>query len=243
MALALAPLPSPDTREDPDLGPDDARPARPALRALPGGDERGAVIARLRASLQPARVRAARLSCAWAPLDDWLGGWPLPGVVEVVGEVGTGRLALVLPALAALTQAGRPVVIVDPLQQLHPPGLPGLDLTQLVLVRPSLEQAPWALEQVARSGAVAAVLALDVPLAGRGVARLGHAAEAGRSTLFFVQRRSDADLPAQVRLQTDGWYGTRVRVACTRGRGIGVEGERLLPMANPEWGWEAVAGS
>lgn len=239
MALALAPLPSPVAPGDPDLGPG---LARPASRPAPGGEERGAVIARLRASLQPARVRVARLGCAWAPLDDWLGGWPQPGVVEVVGEVGTGRLALVLPALAALTQAGRPVVVVDPLQQLHPPGLVGVDLGQLVLVRPSPEQAPWALEQVARSGSVAAVLALDVPLAGRGVARLGHAAEAGGTTLFFVQRRSDADLPAQLRLRTEGWYGTRVRVACTRGRGIGVEGERLLPMANPERGWEAVGG-
>lgn len=217
MALALrsAPLPAPP----------------PVLAVEGGGVDRAATLARLRALVGAARPTDERLPAGIAGVDAWLGGWPAPGVVEISGAPGTGRLGLVLPALARLTRQGRPVVVVDPLQWFHPPGLRGADAARLVLVRPPLDQAAWAAEQVARSGAVAAVLALDLPPLGRQGWRLERAAEAGGATLFRVGEAPDPELPAALRVVTEGWEGTTLRVRCVRSRSGRGEGVRRVEVA------------
>lgn len=192
----------------------------------------GAVIARLRALLPAGRVQPGRLACQHGGLDAWLGGWPCPGVSEICGAPGSGRLALILPALEQLARAGRPVVVVDPWQQFYPPGGAALDLRSLVLVRPAPEQAAWAAEQVARSGAVEALLVLDPPPLGRAGVRLGRAAEAGRLAVWVVSSAPDPALPAGLRLVTDGWDEGALRVRCTRGPGR-VEGERRIALPSP----------
>lgn len=199
-----------------------------ALTLLPRPVDRASVLEELRARVgATGRVQPGRLSCAHEGLDAWIGGWPSPGVSEIVGAPGTGRMALILPALAALTRAGRPVIVVDPGQQLHPPGCRALDMRSVLLVRPPPDQTAWTAEQVARSGAVEAMVLLDPPPAGRSGLRLARAAEAGRTTVLLITSTPDPDLPAALRLRTEGWDGATLRVRCVRGPGR-VEGVRQL---------------
>ena len=133
-------------------------------------------------------------------LDAAVGGFPRPGVVEVAGLPGSGRLGVLLPALARETRAGRAVAVVDALGRLHPPGLPGVAWSRLLLVRPGPEQAPWAAEQVLRSGAVPLVVLLDPAPFGRSGWRLLRAAEEGDAVLAVVAEAPDPGLPATLRL-------------------------------------------
>jgi len=137
-------------------------------------------------------------------------------------------LALVIPLLERLTQAGRSVVLVDPLHQVNPPGLGRVDLTRVVLVRPPGERAGWAAEQVARSGAVNALVVIDAPAFGRAGVRFARAAEAGGMAVFVLADRPDTELPAALRLEVAGWEEDRVRVRCTRSRDGRNVGERWV---------------
>lgn len=187
------------------------------------------VLAQLRAVIGTPRILPGRLPCGVPALDGWLGGWPQPGITEVVGGVGTGRLALILPGFARLTQQGRAVVVVDPLAQFHPPGAAGLRLEHLVLVRPPPDQAAWAAEQVARSGAVEAMVLLDAPPLRRAGVRLARAAEVGGMSVFLVSGAMEEDVPAALRLVTEGWErGGAVRVRCLKSRDGRMEGSRRV---------------
>lgn len=179
--------------------------------------------------LSERRISGGRLSGGLPGIDAWFGGWPSPGVTEIVGAPGSGRLAAILPALATLTRQGRPIVVIDPGMQIHPPGL-GLDLTQVVLVRPPGDQAGWVAEQVARSGAVAAMLLLDPPRLGRAGLRISRACEAGNMAVFVVAEVAEADVPAALRLSTLGWQGEGIRIRCTRSRDGRQVGERILAL-------------
>lgn len=194
-------------------------------------DPRGATIARLRALVGPSPVGPGRLPTGVPGLDEWLKGWPRPGLVEVAGALGSGRLAVVLPSLVRLAREGRTVAVIDPECRFHPPGLGEGEWARWVLVRPSRERAAWAAEQVARSGAVDALLLLDLPPLGRAGLRIGRATEAGAMAVFVVAATAEVDVPAGIRLRVDGWEGpTRLRVACTRSRDGRMEGERRLEL-------------
>ena len=158
------------------------------------------------------------VSTGVAGLDGWLHGWPRTGPIEVAGRPGAGRLGLVVPLLERLTREGRTVLLVDPLHQVHPPGLGGVDFMRLVLVRPPPERAAWTAEQVARSGAVDVLVLLDAPPLGRGGVRISRAAEAGNVIVFVLAERPEVDLPAVLRLEVGGWRGDSVEVRCTRSR-------------------------
>lgn len=176
-------------------------------------DDRAAIIAELRARLNqeaPFRSRPVGLEMGHPSLDAALGGWPQPGVAEVTGAVGSGRVGLVLPALVALSQADRPVAVVDVPGWLNPPGLPGVAMGRLVLVRPGAGPAAWATEQLLRCGALPLVVLLDPPRLGRGARRLLRAAEDGGSTLVVLNEKRDAELPASLRLEMVGTGAVRV---------------------------------
>ena len=165
---------------------------------------RAAALATLKATLSARGLLGAaepRVILSGHPaLDAAVGGFPRPGVVEVAGLPGSGRLGVLLPALARETRAGRVVAVVDALGRLHPPGLPGVVWSRLLLVRPGPEQAPWAAEQVLRSGAVPLVVLLDPAPFGRSGWRLLRAAEEGDAVLAVVAEASDPGLPATLRL-------------------------------------------
>lgn len=188
--------------------------ASPALQPLPADASREARVEALRAHLQqiaPARIQRPSRPTGLPSLDAAVGGWPAPGLAEVHGRPGTGRLSLVLPTLRDLmvgdgARPGQAVAVVDPVGWLHPPGLPDLPLERLLVVRPGA-RGLWAAEQLARSGAVPLVLLLDPPPLGRSARRLLHAAEAGSCTVIVVDEQHDTSLPASLRIETLG-HGT-----------------------------------
>lgn len=204
--------------------------AAPLPQTLPPSADRAETLAQLRALIQAQAPFALRspeqTQRAQAPLptghpllDSVVRGWPQPGLAEVTGRVGTGRLQLVRPVVEALTRQRRPVVVLDPLAQVNPPGWSGVDPSQLLFIRCSPEQSGWAGEQLARSGAVPLIVLVDAPRQSRIGARLSRAAEQGRSTVIVVSERTDVRLPAALRLQVlgQGLLGMTVRVEHLRG--------------------------
>ena len=83
------------------------------------------------------------------------GGWPTGALTEILcNHQGIGELGLLLPALAALTRAGKRVVWLSPPHLPYAPALAaaGIDLTQLAVIRaPGRRDALWAAEQVLRA--------------------------------------------------------------------------------------------
>lgn len=162
-----------------------------------------AVLAALRehlAKVAPVRVRPGRRKTGLSALDAATGGWPQPGISLVHGAPGTGRLGLVLPALRAETARGNTVAIIDAEGWLYPPGLPGVTLEHLLVVRPGPSRAAWATEQVVRCGAIPFVVLLDPPPLRRAGRRLQHATEAGMSALVVISSGPQRDLPVGLRI-------------------------------------------
>jgi hypothetical protein len=155
----------------------------------------------------PARTGEA-LPSGYGALDRELpgGGWPLGALTEILGaREGIGELQLVLPALAALTAAGRRAV------WLAPPHLPyasalaaaGVDLAHLAVVRaPGRRDALWAAEQVLRAGTCHALLAWLRDARYPELRRLAVAAGASRAfvALFRPREAIAASSPACLRL-------------------------------------------
>ena len=113
--------------------------------------------AQIRALEGGAPVRRQRQTSGVEEIDRLLGGLPRPGIVEVCGRVGAGRVRVVGALLAAATARRRAVVWVDPMRRLYPPALAelGVELRRLLLVRPAEDgRQPWlwAAEQLLRSG-------------------------------------------------------------------------------------------
>lgn len=163
-------------------------------------------VAALRAHLAqvaPPRPIRTGLPSGLPDLDAAAGGWSSPGLSEVVGRPGSGRLSLVLPAMRAVAARGRPVAVVDAVGWLHPPGLPDLPLELLLMVRAG-GRALWAAEQLARSAALPLVVVLDPPPLGRGARRLQQAAEAGGCAVVLLTEAPDPHLRPDLRLQACG---------------------------------------
>src|SRR5512145_1095693 len=105
------------------------------------------------------------LSTTYPDLDRALpgGGWPTGVLTELLcNHEGIGELTLALPALAALTWAGKRVVWLAPPHLPYAPALAaaGVDLAQLAVVRaPGRRDALWAAEQVLRSRSCHALVA------------------------------------------------------------------------------------
>lgn len=177
----------------------------------------------------PAATRA-RLPLGVPELERFLHGWPRPGLAELAGAVGSGRLDLVLPALQELTHSGNTVGVVDPVGWLNPPGLRGVVLDRVLLVRPGATRAGWATEQLLRSGALPLVLLVDPGPLRRSGRRLQHAAEAGDACLCVLSERHDPSLPAALRLEVRGQGRVRIAKGAPRhqGREVVVRGGPAL---------------
>jgi hypothetical protein len=179
-------------------------------------NERAAAVAALRrhiAEVAPHRPARRLLPTGIASLDERVGGF---GALTVIsGAVGTGRCALVLPAIQALTRQDRTVAVVDVRGWFNPPGLARVDLSRVLLVRPGSDRALWATEQLARSTAVALVVVLDLPRQGRAGRRLLSAAESGRTPVVILQEERDLDLPAGLCLAM-AWSDGERSVAVSR---------------------------
>ncbi len=183
------------------------------------------------------RSGAPGISTGFAALDERLPdrGWPAGALSEVlVSALASCELALVRPALAALTRAGREVILVGPAHLPYAPGLAerGVDLERLLVVRgASGEEQAWAAEQALRSGACAAVALWARRLDARTVRRLQLAAQEGRACgwLFRTFAASAAPSPAPLRLALEPRpRGARVEVRKCRGGPSGSVFELVL---------------
>lgn len=124
------------------------------------------------------------------------GGWPRGALTEIYPQLaGIGELALLMPACAWLTRAGRWVVFIAPPYIPYAPALAeaGIELSRLLLVQPqSRKEALWALEQSLKSGHCGAALAWPEGLDERSLRRLQLACEQGASSAFFFMPAASA---------------------------------------------------
>ena len=133
------------------------------------------------------------------------GGWPVGALTEILaGQSGIGELELVLPALAALTWAGKRVVWIAPPHLPYAPALAaaGINLSQLAVVRaPGRRDALWAAVQALRAGC--------------GLARLGWFRRAGYDELRRLAVAAEGS-PAWVALFRPREAATESSPACLR---------------------------
>jgi cell division inhibitor SulA/protein ImuA len=165
------------------------------------------------------------LASGFAALDAQLPGkgWPRTGLIEILpARFGSGELDLLLPALAALTQAAAArwcVWVAPPLM----PFAPALATRGIVLERVAVVQGErplWAFEQALGSGACDAALAWVRAARPREIRRLQLAAERGRSlgVLFRPRRAAKEPSGAVLRLALER-RGVAVRITLLKGRG------------------------
>lgn len=134
------------------------------------------------------------LATGCAPLDEILaGGLRRGGLTELVGRGSSGRFALALGALAAVTQGGQAAALIDLGDGLSPHAAQhaGMVLERLLWVRPQrMKEALMAAESVISCGMPLVVLELGVPpiLGGRGTeafwVRLVRAAQSRRTAVL-----------------------------------------------------------
>lgn len=162
------------------------------------------------------------LASTWPALDAELpgGGWPRGGLVDLIHErPGIGELALLLPALAALTQKDEWVLLLAPPQPVFAPAwrAAGVNLSRLIVIDPLQGPARlihhdllWSAEQVLRAGSVAAALLwLPRNTDSAQLRRLQLAAETGGTLAFMLQdaTRLAAASPAPLRLRLEAGRG------------------------------------
>jgi hypothetical protein len=173
------------------------------------------------------------------------GGWPA-GLVEILHRTdGVGELQVALPALAALTGAGRRVAWLAPPYLPYAPALlaAGVRLDGLTVVRaPGRRDALWAAEQALRSGAFHGLL-LWLPKASYPeLRRLAVAAQAGPgfALAFRPPEAGGESSPAVLRLALepgDGQLGIRI----LKRRGQPLASPLPLPIDRPVTGRPAHA--
>lgn len=173
-------------------------------------------------------------------------GWPHGQLVELlVDRPGIGELGLLLPALAAVTRAGRSCVWVLPCPGSAPqpddtgnaaatalpyaPALAeaGIDLARNIFVKPlTTRESGWALEQSLRTAHLGALLGWLPDSAGadadfRALRRLHLLAQRHQALVFILRptRCAQTPSPAALRLQLHNEGGQlQVRVLKRRGR-------------------------
>jgi len=164
------------------------------------------------------------LSTGFAALDEYLPdrGWPRTGLIEIlVSRFGSGELALLVPALAALTRAAAArwcVWVAPPLV----PFAPALVSCGVVLDRVAVvggARPLWAFEQTLGSGACDAVLGWVRQVKPRDIRRLQLAAERGRTLgVLFRPRRAAREASAAVLRLSVEPLAAGVRVTILKGR-------------------------
>jgi hypothetical protein len=169
---------------------------------------------------------ATVLPTGFAPLDHALpgGGWPTGALTEIFGAAaGIGELQLVLPALSALSWAGKRIVWLAPPHLPYPPALAaaGVDLARIAVVRaPGRRDALWAAEQALRSGGCHALLAWFRHPRYEEVRRLAVAAESSAAWMALFRPPEGAHEPSPAVLRLALEPGPVVRILKSRGRPV-----------------------
>ena len=170
------------------------------------------------------------------------GGWPGGGLVEMLcRSEGIGELQIVLPALAALTGAGRRIAWLAPPHLPYAPALraAGVRLDCLTVVHaPGRRDALWAAEQALRAGAFHALL-LWLPRASYPeLRRLAVAAQAGPgfALAFRPPEAGCESSPAVLRLALEPAPGLEpggLAVRILKRRGMPLSAPLPLPVERP----------
>jgi protein ImuA len=166
------------------------------------------------------------------------GGWPTAALTEILcHHQAIGELGLLLPALAALTRAGKRVVWLAPPYLPYPPALAaaGIDLTQLAVIRaPGRRDVLWAVEQVLRAASCHALLAWLPRVRYAELRRFAVAAEAGRAfiALWRPIEALPESTPACLRLALEPAAGA-LAVRLLKRRGAPLEAPLLLQVKRP----------
>jgi cell division inhibitor SulA len=137
-------------------------------------------------------------------------GWPCAALTELLLPCdGVGEMALLLPTLARLTQAGGIVVLVAPPYVPYAPAWreAGVALSNLHIVETDARGALWALEQCLRSGACAAVLGWPQRADAQSLRRLQVAAGSGDCLGFVFRDRKHAANPSPAALRIEYVHG------------------------------------
>ena len=170
------------------------------------------------------------------------GGWPAGGLVEVLcRSEGIGELQIVLPALAALTAAGRRIAWLAPPHLPYAPALraAGVRLDCLTVVRaPGRRDALWAAEQALRAGTFHALLLWLSRASYPELRRLAVAAQSGPgfALAFRPPEAGCESSPAVLRLGLEaaprpGAGGLAVRIL--KRRGMPLAAPLPLPVERP----------
>ena len=174
------------------------------------------------------RLTGPRLATGHARLDEALGGgWPGGTLIELLAdEAGSGRLSLLLPALAALTGRGREVAWLPAEEPPYAPALAqaGLDLSCVLVMEVSeAKRRLWAAERCLQSGTCAALVMQETHrIADPWLRRLKLAAAANAATVFLLRPAAVAATPspASLRLQVGaGAHECTRRISLLKGAG------------------------
>ena len=189
----------------------------------------------------PLACELPALRTGYAELDRELpgGGWPTGALTELLmSRQGIGELELVLPALAALSWAGKRLVWLAPPHLPYAPALAasGMDLSQLAVVRARTgRDALWAAEQVLRARSCHALIAWFSGARYEELRRLAVAAEASQvCALLFLQSQERAS-PAVLRLALEP-AGSAICVRILKRRGTPAAASFLVPVKRPVLG-------
>ena len=180
------------------------------------------------------------VASGFACLDEELpgGGWPRAGLSELLADAESiGELALVLPALARLTGAGKRAIWVGPPHLPYAPALAaaGLDPVNLLVVRPaSRREALWATEQALRAGSCHALAAWLPKVRYAELQRLVVAAQASRAVAWLFRPLAAASeaSPACLRLALAPG-GDELAVQILKRRGAPLATPLHLPLERP----------
>ncbi|PUA18576.1 translesion DNA synthesis-associated protein ImuA [Glaciimonas sp. PCH181] len=157
---------------------------------------------------QMSTYRGAVIASGHAALDRELpnGGWPHSALIELLlQQAGIGEMHLLQPALKALTQQQRKIIL------LQPPHLPhiaawsgwGLAAQRLLWINTSgSADALWSAEQILRNGSCGALLFWQSHIRTDALRRLHLAAQASDTMLWMIRPLSAAheSSPAPLRL-------------------------------------------
>jgi hypothetical protein len=171
------------------------------------------------------------------------GGWPRGALTEILGsQEGIGELALLLPALGALTWAGKRVIWLAPPHLPYAPALAaaGVNLAQLAVVRaPGRRDALWAAEQALRSGSCHALLGWLRRSTYDELRRLAVAAEGSSAfvALFRPREAAAESSPACLRLAleaaADAHEGNTLSLHILKRRGMPAAAPLRLAVKRP----------
>jgi len=147
-------------------------------------------------------------STGHAALDALLpqGGWPRRALTELLLPAdGVGELALLMPTLARLSQAGGLVAVIAPPYIPYAPAWQdaGMALEHLAIIEASPRDALWAFEQCLRSGACAAVVGWPLQADGPALRRLQVAADSGQCLGFALRDCKHAANPSAASLRLE----------------------------------------